>query len=832
MNASVRSSHEGRLTTTQRRAILEEDSRGRWATLIQIMSNAMYGRPDTLNRSRRRKAGAKALLLALVASAARVAGQNPVVTPANLAEGQKTYSERCVGCHGADARGTDQAPGLLGNSRVSSQSVQKIRDIIHNGIPRTGMPGFNLPARELDDLAAFVHSLNAEAARSDVPGNAAAGEQFFLGKGQCASCHMVAGRGSPIGPDLSNIGHARTVDQLRSSLLEPNARIAPGYELVTVQLRDGNTLRGFARSRSNFDLRLQDLKGRIHLLQEGQITAIHEENTSPMPAVKASSEELQDLIAYLSRLSGVKPGLMALGHASEADEIDFARILHPHPGDWLTYNGKLSGNRYSDLSQINTKNVNKLALKWIFNVPLWKQLLPDTGYYIENMKYFGLETTPLVADGTMYVTGPHSAFALDALTGRVVWEYSRPRTQGLVSDASLGTNRGVAILGDKVFMTTDNAHLIALNRTTGHLVWEQAMPDELQKYGSTMAPLVVKDLVIAGVSGGDWGIRGFIAAYKADTGERVWRLWTVPAKGEPGIETWKGEEPKIGGGSTWLTGTYDPKTDTLYWPTGNPFPNSDDRNRPGDNLFTDSILALDAGTGNLKWHYQFTPHDLHDWDSTEPPVLVDTRYRGEDRKLLLLANRNGFFYVLDRTNGKILLAQPFIKRLTWASGIGPDGRPQYLQEGDVSCPEAATNWNATAFSPVTHLYYVVAVEECVVKLSSGGGKRQPPKEEPGVKYLRALDIETGAVVWEKPQIGPVAGKRCAGVLGTAGGLLFYGDPGGDIVALDERDGKTLWHFPAGGENKTSPMTFTVGGKQFIAIANGSNVLCFGLNSDN
>jgi len=690
------------------------------------------------------------------------------------------------------------------------------------------MPPFALPAQELDALANFVHSLNGEAAASNVPGNPEAGEQFFFAKGQCASCHMVSGRGEPIGPDLSNLGHSMTVNQIRSALLQPDRNITPGYEQATVQLRDGKSVRGFVRSRSNFDIRLQDFQGKFHLLQEGQIAAIQDEKGSPMPPVKASPEELQNLIAYLSRLTGVKPGVSNIARSPGTDEIDFARIVHPKPGDWLTYNGKLSANRYSDLDQINTKNVNQLAVKWIYTVPLWKQLLPNTGYYIENMKYFGLEVTPLVADGVMYITGPHQALALDALTGRVIWEYSRPRTAGLVSDASLGTNRGVAILGDKVFMVTDNAHLIALNRTTGQVVWEEVMPDEVQQYGSTVAPLIVKDMVVAGVSGGDWGIRGFLAAYKVDTGERVWRFWTVPAKGEPGIETWKGAEPKLGGGPTWLTGSYDPGTDTLYWPTGNPFPDSDDRDRPGDNLFTNCILALNPDTGKLKWHYQFTPHDVHDWDSTEPPVLVDTRYRGQDRKLLLFANRNGFFYVLDRTNGQVLLAKPFINRLTWASGIGPDGRPQLVQEGDVTCPETATNWNATAFSPVTRLYYVMALEKCVVKLSPGGWKKEPPPDVPGIKYLRALDIESGKVVWENPQIGPGEGKRCTGVLGTAGGLIFYGDPSGDFVAVDERDGKTLWHFPTNGENKASPMTFMVDGKQFIAIAIGPNIVCFGL----
>ena len=619
-----------------------------------------------------------------------------------------------------------------------------------------------------------------------------------------------------------------TVDQIREALLQPSAHVTSGYELVTVQLRDGKSIRGFARSQSNFDIRLQDLEGRFHLLQEGQISAIRDEKQSLMPPVKASPEELQDLIAYLSRLTGVKPGVPAAAHGPEGSGIDFSRILDPRPGDWPSYNGKLSGNRYSELTQINTTNVNKLLVKWVFSVPLWKQLLPDTAYFIENMRYFGLEVTPIVADGIMYVTGPHQAFALDALTGRQIWEYSRPRTPGLVGDASLGTNRGMAILRDKVFMVTDDAHLIALNRTTGKLVWEAVMPDEPQHYGSTVAPLVVKDMVIAGVSGADWGIRGFIAAYKASTGERVWRFWTIPSKGEPGYETWKGKDPVFGGGSTWLTGTYDPETDTLYWPTANPFPDSDDRDRPGDNLFTNCILALDPGTGKLKWHYQFTPHDVRDWDAAQPPVLVDARYRGQDRKLLLHADRNGFFYVLDRTNGQILLAEKFVKRLTWASGIGPDGRPQLLPEGDVSCPENATNWNSTAFSPVTRLYYVMALEKCVVKLSPGSWKTEHPQEEPGKKYLRALDIESGKVVWEKPQIGPAEGKRNTGVLATAGGVVFYGDPNGDFVAVDERDGKVLWHFPANGESKASPMTYAVGGKQFVALAVGPNIMCFGL----
>jgi len=757
-----------------------------------------------------------------------LSGQSP--------DGRKSFAAQCAGCHGADAQGTDRGPGLAANRRVRSRSAQQLRDFIRKGAAGSGMPAFALPVDELDALAALLLSLNAPAAESSTAGDPAAGKQFFLGQGQCASCHMVYGAGKAVGPDLSDVGNRMTVEEIQEALLRPGAHTAPGYELVTVKLRDGRTIRGFAKSRSNFDIGVQDLEGRFHSLQEGQVSTIEDEKQSLMQPVKTSPDGLRDLIAYLGRLTGVKPGVQpespSVAGPPGAQGVAFSRLVDPDPGDWLTYNGKLGGNRYSELSQIDTSNVNKLGLKWTLSIPLWSQLLPDTPYFAENMKYFGLEVTPIVADGVMYVTGPHQAIALDALTGRPIWRYSRPRTPGLVGDASLGTNRGAAILGDKIFMVTDNAHLIALNRTTGALVWETVMPERLQhaepqRYGSTVAPLVVKDMVIAGVSGGDWGIRGFLAAYKASTGERVWRFWTVPSKGEPGSETWKGKDPEFGGGSTWLTGSYDSETDSLYWPTATPFPNTDGRDRPGDNLFTECILALNPDTGKLKWHYQFTPHDVHVWDSTEPSVLVDAPYRGRDRKLMLHADRNGFFYVLDRTDGELLLARNFVE-VTWAKGIGPDGRPQLLPEEDVSCPEDATNWNATAFSPATRLYYLMAMEKCVLRVSPGKWKKELPQVKPGKKYLRALDIETGKVVWEIPQTGPIEGKRWAGVLATAGGILLYADPNGDLVAVDQKDGKRLWHIPINETIKTAPITYLAGGHQYIVIAAGSNLLSFAL----
>jgi len=474
----------------------------------------------------------------------------------------------------------------------------------------------------------------------------------------------------------------------------------------------------------------------------------------------------------------------------------------PEPGDWLTYNGKLTANRYSDLKQIHTGNVSGLHLQWIFPIP-----------------YYALETTPLESGGVMYVTGPNQVFAIDALTGSRLWQYARPQTQGLLGDAALGTNRGVAIRDDKVYFVTDNAHLLAISRATGELLWEKTMPEEPMHYGGTTAPLVVGNLVIAGVAGGDRGIRGFLAAYRADTGQLAWRRWTVPKKGETGSETWIGPEPLQGGGSTWLTGSYDESTDTLYWPTGNPYPDGDDRDRGGDNLFTNCILALNPHTGELKWHYQFTPHDVRDRDATEPPVLVDTRYRGEPRKLLLHADRNGFFYVFDRTDGKLLLATPFLRRVDWATGIGSDGRPQV--KDPKGCPSDAANWSSAAFSPATGLFYFLALEECT-------GTRSGYPDQSGQRFLRALNIETGKIVWEVPQPGPAKAKTWSGVLATAGGIIFYGKPNGAFEAVNERDGKLLWRFETNVAMKASPITFEVGGRQYIAVAAGPNILCFGL----
>jgi alcohol dehydrogenase (cytochrome c) len=444
----------------------------------------------------------------------------------------------------------------------------------------------------------------------------------------------------------------------------------------------------------------------------------------------------------------------------------------------------------------------------------------------------------------MYVTAANEAYALDARNGRPIWHYQRPRTPELVGDASSGINRGVAVWNDRLFMATDHAHLLALNRMTGELVWDVEMADHGQNYGATGAPLVVKDLVISGISGGDEGVRGFLDAYKASTGERVWRFWSIPAPGEPLAKTWAGRAIEHGCGTTWLTGTYAPEADLLYWTTGNPCPDYNGDERQGDNLYTDSVVALEPFSGKLKWHYQFTPHDLHDWDAVQTPMLIDAEFGGRRRKLLAQANRNGFFYVLDRLSGELLLARPFVEKMTWASGIGPDGRPQILPgtaptpQGVKVCPavEGATNWMSTAYHPGTRLFYLMALEKCSIYTKSAdwweagksfyaGNTRLVPNEA-GRKYLRALELQTGKIAWEYAQTGPA--DTWGGALSTEGGLVFFGDDSGAFAAVDAKTGKPLWHFHTNQNWKASPMTYVAAGRQYVAIASGPNVIAFGL----
>jgi putative heme-binding domain-containing protein len=496
--------------------------------------------------------------------------------------GRQAFLAHCVGCHGDNGTGGGHGPDIVNVAQPRGTSKDAVRDLILKGIPEVGMPAFQIPIDQADAIAAYVMVLKGAstgppAPRQAAPGDPLAGEAFFAGKGNCTSCHMVRGLGGVLGPDLSNVGDNRTLAQIEQALADPGSaestRGGPSYRAVTVRLRDGETVRGIAKNQSAFDLQLLGVDGKLYLLVKDQVASVISEK-SLMPKVEATPAELRDLLAYLSRLSmdanatftNPTAKFKMSDAAGTGGGIRFADVAHPKTGSWPTYHGNESGNRFSPLNQINTSNVGQLAPKWMFTMGAPTDGPPKVGV----PSWSGLEVTPIVVDGVMYVTSVNEAYALDARSGRQIWHYSRPRSPGLAGDTAGGINRGVAVLGDRVFMVTDNAHVIALHRLTGQLLWDAKMADPGGNYGATGAPLVVNDLVISGVSGGDEGIRGFLDAYKASTGEHVWRFWTVPAPGEPGSETWVGRAIEHGCAATWLTGTYDAETNLLYWPTGNP----------------------------------------------------------------------------------------------------------------------------------------------------------------------------------------------------------------------------------------------------------------------
>jgi alcohol dehydrogenase (cytochrome c) len=502
-------------------------------------------------------------------------------------------------------------------------------------------------------------------------------------------------------------------------------------------------------------------------------------------------------------------------------------LTRPIADNWPSYNGDYTGRRFSTLAQITPQNVGHLQAQWVFHSR-------NAGI---------LEITPVVVNGIMYVTGSNDAYALNAQTGQVLWHYSRPVTSGLIDDASGHINRGVALLGTRLYMETDNAHLLCLDARSGHLIWDVAYADWNKNYGATSAPLIVKDKVLVGTSGGDDGVRGFLAAFNAETGKLAWRLWTIPAPGEFGSSSWPGDTYLHGGGTTWMPGTYDPELNTIYWGTSNPAPDYDGSVRPGDDLYASSVLAIDPDTGKLKWYFQFTPHDLYDYDGVETPVLVDMKYEGKPRKLLLEANRNGFFYILDRTNGEFLSATPFVKKLTWAKGIDAHGRPIVSDlkpdaDGTRICPGVvgATNWFSPSYSETTHLFYVLALENCSIyfrksePFAEGStyystGTKRPPNDF-SEKVLLAFNPQTRTFAWRYPQVGD--GHSWGGVMTTATGLVFFADDADFFEAADGKTGKSLWHFNTGQTLHASPMSYAVQGRQYVAIASGNDLFSFAL----
>lgn len=510
------------------------------------------------------------------------------------------------------------------------------------------------------------------------------------------------------------------------------------------------------------------------------------------------------------------------------------------PQNWLMYSGTYMSQRYSALDQIAPGNVKMLEQKWVFQA--------------ESLQKF--ETTPLVLDGIMYLTQPpNDVVALDARTGRIFWIYQyKPAPESKPCCGAV--NRGLAILGDTLFMATIDARLIAIDARNGKPLWNTKVADYDTGYAMTLAPLVVKDKVVVGVAGGEYGIRGFLAAYDARTGKEAWRFYTIPAPGEPGHETWPADDSwKHGGGSVWLTGSFDPELNLTYWGIGNPGPDWNASQRKGDNLYSDSVVALDVDTGKLKWHFQFTPHDPYDYDSVQVPLLADASWDGRMRKLMLWANRNGFFYALDRTNGKFLSGHPFVK-VNWASGLDDSGRPLVTPQ-PVGTPiypgvQGGTNWYSPSYSPRTGLFYLSAWEDyATIFVSEGadytpgqrylGGRPTSPipgSPNPGLRgapinnwteaaghgSVMALDIRTGRTKWKFD----MTDVTDAGILTTASDLLFTGGREGYFHALDARTGALLWKASVGGPVAAAPITYRIDGKQYVAVAAGHALFVYGL----
>jgi alcohol dehydrogenase (cytochrome c) len=688
----------------------------------------------------------------------------PVVSAQTTAN-TAAYQNRCASCHGAAMTGA-AGPSILTYIRYHTDA--EVTVAVRERHPNAPM---SIPDAELRQILAGMRELAGT--------NPAMATGGFTGRRGGGAGGGGRGRGPAALPAaLPGVAPGRSAGPVASS-----TRGIDGVQPSTIKMVDG-------RSRTGILLAQSDTSA--VLLENGRFTLL-----------------AKDGAAY--REKAVTP-----------------------KADWTHYDGSLTGNRYSPLELINPSNLQRLGAAWVF---------PIAG----NPR--AVQSTPVVQDGIMYVTGWNEIYALDATTGRQIWTYSEARHEGILSEGGIGTNRGVTISGDKAFMVTDHAHLLAFNRFTGQKLWDAEMGSYEDSYSSTSPPLPVGDLMVVGVAGGEEGGRGFLDAYRASNGERVWRWYSIPTRGEKGSETWVGQALEHGCGATWMPGSYDPQLDLIYWAIGNPCPDIAGEERIGDNLYTSSVVALAAKTGEMKWYYQFTPHDTHDWDAVQPMLLVDAVWEGRPRKLLMHGDRNGMFYVLDRTNGEVLRIANLSTKVTWHKGFTPDGKPIVdpgsiaTKEGIAACPGGGggANFQATSYNPGTKLFYARVSDSCGIytshddPLGAAGNRwfgRGTPSDnaraqlaeltreyQTGV-FIRAIDPFTGKKVWDLPA---PAGR--SGVLSTASGLIFLGG-GGGLLVVDGQTGKPLWNVNIAQTTQGSPMTYMVGGKQYIAMAGTSSIVAF------
>jgi alcohol dehydrogenase (cytochrome c) len=528
-------------------------------------------------------------------------------------------------------------------------------------------------------------------------------------------------------------------------------------------------------------------------------------------------------------------GLIALllvgQNAARAQDVSYDDILHSssQPQNWITYGGNYASQRFSELKQVNTDTVKNLKMEWV--------------YQLRHQGIF--ESSPIVVDGMMYVTEPPTTVtALDVRTGKPVWRWTATLPRHLLTIGLFPTNRGVAILGDTVYVATIDAHLAALDAKTGALKWEVEIGDNKDAVAITQAPLAIDGKIIVGMGGGEGGLRGYIDAYDAKDGKRLWRLYTIPTAGEPGVQSWEGDSWKYGGATTWNTGAYDPETNTLFWGTGNPAPDWNGDARQGDNLYSCSLLAIDANTGKMKWYFQFSPHETHDWDAAEPPILFDAMIDGKERRVVAQANRNAFYYVLDRETGEFLAGKAFAKQ-TWAKGLDAKGRPiempnnQPTSQGNLIYPSitGSVNWTSSSYSPLTGLLYVNTREQGAYYFKGhptidphnpldigGGGGQKVVGGDAAYSAVRALEATTGDLKWQFKMVG----DSWTGTLATAGNLVFCADAEGNFFALDATTGKPVWHVQLGNSVRANPITYEVDGKQYVEAAAGNSIFVFRL----
>jgi alcohol dehydrogenase (cytochrome c) len=488
--------------------------------------------------------------------------------------------------------------------------------------------------------------------------------------------------------------------------------------------------------------------------------------------------------------------------------------LQKDPANWPTYSGDHTSQRHSPLKQVNTDNVTTLQAAWIYNMYLQRDM----------------QATPVVHNGVMYVSAYNRIDALDARTGMLIWQYQR-------GQVATGSQRGTAFWNNRVFVTTTDKHLVALDARSGAILWDVETGNGYQPAGG--APLVVGGkLIVSGNFGGPVGGQGgFVQGYDALTGKHLWTWSALPKESDPEYKTWGGARPQ--GGPVWLSGSYDPDLNLIYYGSGQPNPQWNGDPRPGDNLFSDSVVAIDPNTGKMKWHFQFTPHDVHDWDAGQQSILVDAPWKGKPRKLMLWASRNGFYYILDRSTGEFLQATKFVSEVNWLLSMDAKGRPTSNPAASPTavgvgvCPSTAgaTNWPSPSYDPALKLFFVVAQEGCSINFrdkagsNDGGGYTEDPNK-PWQLYTRAIDAFTGEKKWDYKQTTSI--RYGPGLLSTAGGIVFSGEKLGQISALDSRTGQPLWHFFTGGVITSGPMSYAIDGKQYVALVSGSNVIAFTL----